>query len=168
MLYFCKASCFLDIKYYFCRKNMRMRRFIAILALIHYAFSLSAQANEKAFQGKIINEEHQIYLCINFYESNIVVPSQELYGELPGYLGDEKDSRKWLITDVELKNKKTAVLTIINDYGSEDLTAMLTVNDDGTFTLKQGEGSTIKIVRNRKFTKLPKTLVFKPLSTKNQ
>ena len=145
-----------------------MRRFFVMLALMHYAFTLSAQANEKVFQGKITNDEYHIYLCINFYESNIVVPSQELYGELPGYLGDEKDSRKWLITDVELKNKKTAVLTIINDYGSEDLTAMLTVNNDGTFTLKQGEGSTIKIVRNRKFTKLPKTLLFKPLSTKGQ
>ena len=147
---------------------MRMRRFFVILALIHYTFTLSAQAYQKVFQGKIVNEEYHIYLCINFYEPNIVVPSQELYGELPGYLGDDKDSRKWIITDVELKNGKTALLTIINDYGSEDLTATLTANNDGTVTLKQGEGSTIKIVRNRKFTKLPKTLLFKPISIKKQ
>lgn len=49
---------------------------------------------------------------------------------------------------------------MVNDYGSEDLQATLTKNNDGTYTLKQIEGSTIKIARNRKWVKMPKTLIF--------
>ena len=60
-----------------------------------------------------------------------------------------------------MKNKTTARLEIVNDYGSEDLTATLTLNGDGTFTLKHLDGSTIKIAVNKKWVKLQKTLVFK-------
>ena len=55
-----------------------------------------------------------------------------------------------------------AYLVIINDYGSEDLEAKLTFNPhDGTYTLERTEGSTIKIVVNRQWVKIPKKLVFK-------
>jgi len=54
----------------------------------------------------------------------------------------------------------TVTLQVINDYGSEDLEATFTRKDDGTFELKQGDGSTMKIARDRKWVKLPKTLVF--------
>ena len=53
-----------------------------------------------------------------------------------------------------------ATIAVINDYGSEDLTATLTVNPDGTYTLRQEKGSVLKIARNRKWVKLPKSLVF--------
>ncbi|MBF1447962.1 MAG: hypothetical protein HXN55_11410, partial [Prevotella nigrescens] len=48
-----------------------------------------------------------------------------------------------------------------NDYGSEDLEASLTYNGDGSYTFKQLKGSTINIVVNNKWVKLPKTLIFK-------
>ena len=48
------------------------------------------------------------------------LPGQELFGEMPGYFGDRRDSRKWLITDADIEGK-TAHLSIINDYGSEDM-----------------------------------------------
>lgn len=97
---------------------------------------------------------------MDFYNNSIKVPYQEIYGELPGFFGDKQDGRKWLFTDATIKNKNTAELQIINDYGSEDLTATLTQTNDSTYILRQGKGSTIKIARNRKWQKMPNELVF--------
>lgn len=155
-------ACFLDIIILHLQiKNRFMKALIVSLSMFLYCSPLFAQTSDAIFKGRLSNKEHQIYLLINFYESNITIPGGELFGELAGYLGDDKDSRKWLITDAKIKNDKTVVLSIINDYGSEDLTATLVYNKkDGTYILKQGERSCIKIVRNRKFVKLPKNIVF--------
>lgn len=98
-------------------------------------------------------------MTIDFYHKNLKVPGQELFGEMPGYFGDRRDSRKWLITDAEIDGK-VAHLSIINDYGSEDLVADLVVLSDGTYELQQKDGSSMKIARNRKWVKIPKKLVF--------
>ena len=54
-----------------------------------------------------------------------------------------------------------ATLQMINDYGSEDLTATLTAENDSVFVLKQIDGSTLKVPNNGKWQKLPKTLELK-------
>ena len=95
---------------------------------------------------------------INFYKNDVTVPGQEIFGTMPGFFGDKRDSRKWLITDAVIVGR-TAHLSITNDYGSEDLTADLTVKEDGSYELKQLAGSTLKIARNRKWVKMPKRLV---------
>lgn len=137
-----------------------MKKSITTILLCLCSLVLSAQSTDStAFKGKIYNKEYNVYLDINFYDNNISVPGQEIFGQLPGYFGDKKDSRKWLITDVAIQGN-TASLSIINDYGSEDLTAELVVNKDGTYTLKQLEGSTLKIARNKKWQKIPKKLDF--------
>ena len=46
------------------------------------------------------------------------------------------------------------------DYGSEDLTAELKRNSDGTYTLTRLAGSTMKIVVNNKWVKIPKDITF--------
>ena len=56
--------------------------------------------------------------------------------------------------------------SIINDYGSEDLMAKLVVENDSTYLLKQINGSTLKIVVDNKWVKLPKTLEMKRKSNK--
>ena len=98
---------------------------------------------------------------INLYDSNITAPRQEIFGELPGYFGQDNDSRVWLITDVKISKNNVAKLSIVNDYGSEDLTATLTVDKDGNYILRQEDGSRIKIVENRKWVKIPTELKFK-------
>ena len=118
-----------------------------------------AQKDSKIFKGYLSNNEYEVYLQINFYQNDIKVPGQEIFGTIAGFLGDRKDSRKWLITDAAIEGK-TAHLSIINDYGSEDLTADLTLESDGTYSLKQITGSNIKIARNRKWVKIPKKLTF--------
>ncbi len=121
--------------------------------------SCIAQTDSTLFKGKITNKEYDVYFNIDFYAKNLKVPGQELFGEMPGYFGDNRDSRKWLVTDVEVEGK-TAHLSIVNDYGSEDLTADLVVLPDGSYELRQKDGSSMKIARNRKWVKLPQKLKF--------
>ena len=113
------------------------------------------------FKGKFVNDEYQIYLKLNAYEQNITVPDQEIYGELLGYFGSKRDSRQWLVIECEIINNNTVEMKVVNDYGSEDFTARLTLNSDGTYTLKHLEGSTYKIVVDSKYVKIPKKIEMK-------
>ena len=118
-----------------------------------------AQNNDSIFKAHLVNDEFQVWMDIDFYHNNIIVPRQEIFGEVPGYFGAVRDTRKWIISDAIIKGKK-AVLTIINDYGSEDLKAELKRNSNGTYTLTRIEGSTMKIVVNNKWVKIPKEIIF--------
>ncbi len=120
-----------------------------------------AQNDATVFKGYLYNDEYQVYLQIDFYNESVSVPGNELYGSLPGYLGKKNNSFCWPITAVKLSNEKTATLNLINDYGSEDLTATLTQENDSTYILRQGKGSTLKVPKNGKWQKLPKSLNFK-------
>lgn len=123
---------------------------------------LAAQS-DKVFHTYIYNDEFKVYMDINLYENNVIVPDQELFGEIPGYFGAKRDQRKWLITSAKIDGKNSATLEIVNDYGSEDLTATLTYNpEDGSYVLKQKSGSRIKIVVNRKWVKIPTELKLVP------
>lgn len=123
---------------------------------------LAAQS-DKVFHTYIYNDEFKVYMDINLYENNVIVPDQELFGEIPGYFGAKRDQRKWLITSAKIDDKNSATLEIVNDYGSEDLTATLTYNpEDGSYVLKQRIGSRIKIVVNRKWVKIPTELKLVP------
>ena len=123
---------------------------------------LAAQS-DKVFHTYIYNDEFKVYMDINLYENNVIVPDQELFGEIPGYFGAKRDQRKWLITSAKIDGKNSATLEIVNDYGSEDLTATLTYNpEDDSYVLKQKSGSRIKIVVNRKWVKIPTELKLVP------
>ena len=103
---------------------------------------LTAQS-DKVFHTYIYNDEFKVYMEINF--------------------GAKRDQRKWLITSAKIDGKNSATLEIVNDYGSEDLTATLTYNpEDGSYVLKQKSGSRIKIVVNRKWVKIPTELKLVP------
>ena len=129
-----------------------------VLALI--ISPVFAQKNNEPFRAYLFNKEYSVYLRINFYDEDITVPGQDLYGKLPGYLSKQHNSFCWLITSAEVKGK-TATLQMINDYGSEDLTATLTAENDSVYVLRQIDGSTLKVPNNGKWQKLPKSLEFK-------
>ena len=120
-----------------------------------------AQKQGDSFRAYLFNITYNVYLRINFYDQDVTVPGQELYGKLPGYLGKLHNSFCWVITSCEVKDEKKADLQLINDFGSEDLNATLTRENDSIYILKQGAGSTIKVPSNGKWQKLPKTLEFK-------
>ena len=120
-----------------------------------------AQKDSTAFRAYLINNEYEVYLRINFYDQNIKIPGQELYGELPGFLGKKNNSFCWVITSCEIKNDHEATLQLINDFGSEDLTATLTRQNDSVYTLRQEQGNAIKVPFKGKWLKLPKTIELK-------
>ena len=95
--------------------------------------------------------------------NDIKVPGQDIFGNVPGYFGASRDSRKWLITSAKLNGTNKASLDIINDYGSEDLTATLTYDPkQNTYTLRQTGGSRLKIVVSRKWVKIPTEITLVP------
>lgn len=137
-----------------------MNKLIAISLLCLTTISMKAQSNNTPFRAYLSNNEYNVFLRINFYEQDITVPGQDLFGQLPGYLGKKNNSFAWLITSAKINGDK-AKLQLINDYGSEDLTATLTRKNDSIYVLKQESGSTLKVPNKSKWLKLPKTLEFK-------
>jgi hypothetical protein len=121
---------------------------------------VKAQSNNEPFRAYLSNNEYDVFLRINFYEQDVNVPGQDLFGQVPGYLGKKNNSFAWLITSAKINGNK-AKLQLINDYGSEDLTATLTRKNDSIYVLKQESGSTLKVPNKGKWLKLPKTLEFK-------
>lgn len=136
-----------------------MKKIIISLLTAFIAVSANAQKNA-VFKGYIYNGEYQVYINMDFYNNNVIVPNQEIFGKLPGYFGANRDTRKWLFTSAEMKDSVTAKLAITNDYGSEDLEATLKKLPNGTYELEQKEGSTLKIAVNRKWVKIPKKIIF--------
>ena len=137
-----------------------MKKIIATFILTLMLSPVFAQESKKPFRAYLINKEYSVYLRIDFYQESISVPGQDLYGRLPGFLSKQHNSFCWLITSAEVEGNK-ATLQMINDYGSEDLTATLTAESDSVYILKQIEGSTLKVPNNGKWQKLPKSLELK-------
>jgi len=118
-----------------------------------------AQTDSTAFHTYIYNKEYNVYMRINFYGQDVIIPGQEILGGLPGYLGKERSTFCWPIVSAEVKGKK-AHLQMVNDFGSEDLEATLIQQNDTLYVLKQGKGSTLKVPDNNKWQKLPDVLPF--------
>ena len=142
-----------------------MKRFLMLLlAMVSILVGAAQNVNSnQVFHTYIYNDEYKVYMDVNLYEANISVPGQDMFGTVPGFFGALRDSRKWLVTDAKIVGKNKAELEIINDYGSEDLTATLTYNPkDNTYVLKQTGGSRLKIVVNCKWLEIPTEIVLVP------
>ena len=137
-----------------------MKKLMALALICLTNLTLNAQNTNEPFRAYLINKEYDVFLKIDFYKQNITVPGQDLYGELPGYLSKNKNSFCWLITSVKVEGQ-TAQLAMINDYGSEDLTASLTIKNDSIYVLHQEEGSTLKVPKNGKWQKIPNLIELK-------
>ncbi len=136
-----------------------MKKIYTMAIMLFMATSLFAQKDSTIFKAHLFNDQYEVYLNIDFYHNNLKVPYQEIFGDVPGYLGDKKDGRKYIIPDAKIEGN-TAHIDMINDYGSEDLQAELTYQGEGKYILKKTDGSSIKVVRNRKWKTLPSTLEF--------
>ena len=138
-----------------------MKKLILLSAACLFALlTVSAQKTAKPFRAYLYNNDYEVFMRIDLYDERITVPGQDLYGELPGYLGKKNNTFCWLITSAKIEGNK-AELQMINDYGSEDLTATLTAESDSLYVLKQVGGSSLKVPKEGKWQKLPSKLVFK-------
>ena len=138
-----------------------MRNFLLFILLSTAVWKGYAQQDNTAFRAYLYNNEYDVYLRINFYDQDVTIPGQELYGELPGYLGKKNNSFCWVITSCKVESEKKTTLQLINDFGSEDLTATLTRKNDSIYVLRQGDGNPIKVPSKGKWQKLPKTIELK-------
>ena len=138
-----------------------MRNFLLFILLSTAVWKGYAQQDNTAFRAYLYNNEYDVYLRINFYDQDVTIPGQELYGELPGYLGKKNNSFCWVITSCKVESEKKATLQLINDFGNEDLTATLTRKNDSIYVLRQGDGNPIKVPSKGKWQKLPKTIELK-------
>lgn len=135
-----------------------MKAIVCLLAPL-LAFSVGAEAQTNHFAGRLTNAEYQVYMRIDFHGEGINVPRHDIFGPLPGYLAKEGNAFYWLVTSATLSpDGSSAEISLINDYGSEDLTATLSCENDTLFILRQGDGSPLKVPNNGKWQKLPSKL----------
>ena len=145
-----------------------MKKLFLFTIIIISSFTSAKAQRDSIFNKTIYNTEEDIYIVLNLYDKDIKVKGQEFLGDMAGYIGDNQDYRKWYILESELIDANTALLSITNDEGSEDLEATLKFNQDGTYTLTQGKGSTLRTARNRKWHKLPKTIIWTTTNNNNR
>ncbi len=137
-----------------------------ILSSLFVLLCLNCMAQD-IFRGTLYDNAHNLYLIINFYDKDVTMAGQDFMGKMDGYLGDYEDYRKWLILDSQITSPDLAEFDMINLEGSEDLHATLTHNTDGTYTLRQKSGSSLKIARRGKWVKLPKNITLTNKREKN-
>ena len=141
---------------------MKIKKTLTALALsVLCATVYSQDIDSLAFRAYLYNTEYSVFMRINFYDNNIVVPGQELYGDLPGYLSKEHNSFCWLITSAKVVNAHSARIEMVNDYGSDDLSAELVRKNDSVYVLRQLSGSALKVPNKSKWQRLPKNIELK-------
>lgn len=136
-----------------------MKKAIVIALLTIVSLSMHAQQNNDSFRAYLYNKEYGVFLKIDFCDESITIPDQDFYGSLPGYMGKKVNNFIWLITSAEVKEKK-AKLTMINEFGSEDLIASLVRENDSLYVFRQEEGSQLKLSQKGKWQKMPKKMEF--------
>lgn len=139
--------------------STKIQTLLLSVVLLACSSVLQAQTDSIPFRAYLYNKEYNVFMRINFHQQDIVIPGEDLFGPLPGYLGKDRYTFCWPIVSAKI-NQNKATITLINDYGSEDLTATLTQKDDTTYVLKQEDGSALKMPNDGKWQKLPKTLTF--------
>ena len=135
-------------------KNLFIAAFLCLVNL-----PLFGQSPCEDFRAYLFNKKYGVFLKIDLCDESITIPGQDFYGSLPGYIGKKANNFIWLITNAEIKEKK-AKLTMINEFGSEDLIASLVRENDSLYVFRQEEGSQLKLSQNGKWQKMPKKMEF--------
>lgn len=142
-----------------------IRRVVPVSAFLSLCLLAAGQTSMRPFHAHLYNEELQVSMHINFYEQDVTIPGQELFGPMAGYLSKEGTSYCWLVVTAGIDGKdggsRRATLVMSNDYGSEDFTAELTVEGDTAYVLRHLGGSVLKVPNKGKWQKLPKTIELK-------
>ena len=83
------------------------------MALVVSVLSVWGQgccADTVTFAGRIENTEYQVWIEMDFYHNDVVTPGQEIFGQVPGYFGAKRDTRKWIFVDAEVKGKQARLV----------------------------------------------------------
>ena len=131
-----------------------------IITFAYFIMNSIIMIAQQPFEGRYYNEEYNIYIDINFYDKNVIVPNQEVFGDLDGYIGSTLCNTVWPITSSSI-TKNSAKISVINNYGSEDFKASLSLIDSNSLSYEHKGGSTLKFPVNKKWQKIPSKIVFK-------
>ena len=134
-----------------------MKHLLITISFLLYGLSLSAQG---PFKGKFVNDEYEIFLVINLYDKDVLIPNQEIYGEMDGFVGSKRNSLVWMITSSKIVSDKQADIELVNDYGSEDADAVLTFTDENTLVFNKKKGSNLRFSKNGKWFRTPSKITF--------
>ena len=72
-----------------------MNKLIAIALLGLSSLALRAQTNCDDFRANLYNSDYQLLLHIDFCDESITIPGQDLYGQVPGYVGKKNNDGTW-------------------------------------------------------------------------
>lgn len=132
-----------------------------ILALLAVILPMLAAAQDsRPFDVKVVNDEYKIYIRMNLHDKNLTVPGQDVLGQVDGYIASTQSRSTWIIIASEIVDERTARIEVVNDYGSEDFTAEVKLDSDGTYSYRKTDGSTLKFAVKGKWQKIPSTLQF--------
>ena len=130
-----------------------MKKLLIVLMLL---ISLYSQA-QTIFKGDFTNSELNLRLKINLYEQNITqlqFDDDFCYGYLQGSINGS-----WVILKVISLDDNKAEVRAVSDSGVEAQTLMLQAKDN-TIEIRQIKDTNIRGIKNGKYTKLPKVMVF--------
>ena len=140
----------------------RLNRLLTLLYIWSVCpVAVLAQTATGPFRAHLYNTEYKVAMHINFYEQDITIPGQELFGQMAGYMIKDGYTYCWLVVDAVVKDNR-ATLLMSNDYGSEDMKAELTAQGDTLYILRHVSGSALKMPNKGKWQKLPNTLELRP------
>lgn len=137
---------------------MKISKSVITLVAITFSSCIMAQQPWKVY---LQNKEHNLRLNINLYEETISVPNMEMFGPMHGYLAGTL-ANIWTITSCKIENNQKATIRMSNDLGSETQECILTHENDSTYILDVKGSQHIRKVVNRKYQKLPTTIIFEP------
>lgn len=137
-----------------------MKKILFALLLACGALQAAAQEN-RPFATTIHDDEHKIYITMDLYDKDVTVPGQDVLGQMDGYIGSKQSRSLWMIISSTVIDERTAEIEVVNDYGSEDFTAELKVNRDGTYSYRKKDGSTLKFAVKGKWQKIPARVEFR-------
>ena len=86
--------------------------------------------------------------------------TKDVLGQVDGYIASTQSRSTWIIIASEIIDERTARIEVVNDYGSEDFTAEVKLDSDGTYSYRKTDGSTLKFAVKGKWQKIPSTLQF--------
>ncbi len=110
------------------------------------------------FKGVFRNEENDIALHINLYDTVLVVPRFDFLGKMNGYMeGDVHEI--WFVTSFSIKNS-VAVLNLSNEMGSESQRITFSKMDSVHYKYEVNGTNAIRKIVNRKWVKLPPVMLF--------
>jgi len=112
---------------------------------------------QSQINGSYFNKELYIRVRLNVDASNIPVPGLELdscYGYIQGNINSS-----WMILKVKQNEGTKAVVRAMCEKGDNAQDVEFSLNEEGNLVMKQLKDSYIKGIKDRKYVKLPKTII---------